>query len=151
MEHKFEIELEALMQRELNRLPPRKAPASLAPRVMAAIQARSHVPAWRRPIWTWPRRTQWLVALLFLSVLASMFSIASVSVSLAQWTDYLSDWSNTGLALKECGEILLSAVGMVAGSFGQFWTSVILGTALAMYLFCLGTGTLFYQWTVKRN
>jgi len=150
MERKYETELEALIQRELRRLPPRSAPASLAPRVLAAIQSRAQVPWWKRPIWTWPRRTQWLVALLFLTVLVSGLSLAGIAATFAEVSDYWAGWSGAWGVFKDCGETLRNAVVVMVLSIQRIWLLAILGTALGLYLFCLGTGTLFYRLAVKR-
>jgi hypothetical protein len=150
MERKFETELEALLQRELKRLPNRKAPATLAPRIMAAIQAKSQVPAWRRPIWTLPRRTQWMVALLYLTVIVSLYSAANSAISFSQWASIWTDWANTGNALSEGGEVLFGSLGLVLRAFESIWL-MLLALGVVLYLFCLATGSVFYQLAVKRN
>jgi hypothetical protein len=58
--------LEALIRQKFDLLTERAAPASLAPRVMAAIHARANVAWWQRSWLAWPR---WL-QLVFVPVLA---------------------------------------------------------------------------------
>ncbi len=152
MERKFEQELETLVHRELKRLPLRPAPATLAPRVLAAIQARTApVPAWKRPIWTLPRRTQWLITLLFLSVFATAYSWLLASPSFAECLDIWTQLAALGQTLQECGETLLSVAAASVQSLSQFWLMVFVTMGLAAYLFCLATGSLFYSVAIKRN
>jgi len=47
-------DLERLVDRELRRLPLPRAPQTLLPRVMAAVEARVRAPWYRRPWRTWP-------------------------------------------------------------------------------------------------
>jgi hypothetical protein len=150
MERKYETELETLMQRELRRLPLCAAPPSLAPRVLAAIQSRAQAPWWKRPLWTWPRRTQWLVALLFLTLLVSGLSVAGIAASITEVSEYWADWSGAWSVFKDCGEILRNAAVVMVLSIRHTWLVAILGTGIGLYLFCLGTGTLFYRLAVKR-
>jgi len=62
---KWETEL----AQELRKLPDREAPATLIPRVMAALQARVRLPWWRRTWWQWPPAAQLLGLLAVSSVL----------------------------------------------------------------------------------
>jgi hypothetical protein len=150
MERKYETELEALMERELRRLPLRKAPSSLAPRVLAAIQARTHAPWWKRPIWTWPCSTQWLVATLIFAVLITGASVAATATTFSDLWAYWAGCQSTWTVLTDCAEILLSSVAIMLRSIQHPWMQIIAGTVAALYVFCLCTGTLFYRLAVKR-
>jgi hypothetical protein len=57
-------DLEREMHEALRRLPPPRAPGSLAPRVMAAVRARREAPWHARPMATWPVELQVLVTAL---------------------------------------------------------------------------------------
>lgn len=150
MEWKTESDLEKLMRQELRRLPLRKAPASLAPRVLAAIQARQQAAWWQRPLWTWPRHTQWLIAFWLLSILATCLSMTYGIAPPVEYPEWMAAWSNAWAVVRDCAEILLNAVIIMLRSIGQPWVLLFLGTGVVMYLFCLGTGTLFYKYAVKR-
>lgn len=69
-------DLEGLVQRELDRLRAPQAPATLLPRVMAAVHAWARRPWFRRAWFTWPRA--WQAA----AVAALMLGAASVALVL---------------------------------------------------------------------
>ena len=54
--HEDNDELEALVDRELRRLPPPRAPHTLLPRVMAAVEAWAQRPWYTRAWFAWPAR-----------------------------------------------------------------------------------------------
>jgi hypothetical protein len=61
-------DLERLVDRELQRLPGPRAPESLLPRVMAAVEAAARRPWYRRAWFTWP--VGWQMASVVLGVIA---------------------------------------------------------------------------------
>jgi hypothetical protein len=83
-------------------------------------------------------------------VLVSGLSIAGIAAPIAELSDYWAGWSSAWAVFKDCGETLRNAVVVMVGSIRHTWLLAILGTGMGLYLFCLGTGTLFYRLAVKR-
>ena len=153
MQNEREQKLASRIQRELGRLPLIEAPASLLPRVMAAVAARARQPWWKRSWLSWPRSCRVLFLL--------------VSVVLAGGCAYGFNFLGEGAAIE-------SLAGSLAGSFGflrPFWQlALALGNALvlvirsggplliwaicltvaAIYLTSVGLGTLCYRVAVNK-
>ncbi len=65
-------DLERLVDRELKQLPPPRAPRTLLPRVMAAVEAGAPEP-WYRQAWrTWPRVWQVVSAAAAIAIIAAL-------------------------------------------------------------------------------
>jgi hypothetical protein len=154
MKEPLESSLEQRMHELLRQLPDRPAPATLAPRVMAAIAARKTPQVWwRRPFWGWPWTLQ--VVVLF-GVLAGLTGVIywggawspqlSVSPVFARISDLGTDLASLGRALLS----LADAAALVLSTLLRPWLMVALGLIGVMYLCCLGVGTLFYRVAYRR-
>ena len=145
-------QLEELLHRKLRELPDRRAPRTLAPRVMAAIRQRQAL-AWYQRSWTtWPRGLQIAAMLLFaalgvlvftgLGPLTAGFNLAWVSSAFA-WVSGTVElfWSVLGA--------VAGAVPVVLRNVNQLLLLAVAGTAFALYLSCIGMGTAFYRLVLK--
>lgn len=137
-------QLESLMDRELKSLPPLTAPASLAPRVLAALQRRAPLPWYRRAWQTWPAAGQ--------AVSLAALSAACVAICWAGW-----QVAHAGFARPAAGAWdLATVVASVAAALGQallltvkhanpLWITgalLVLGTG---WLSCVGLGTALFR------
>jgi hypothetical protein len=144
----FEKQLEAEIARELKALPPLRAPASLAPRVMRVIAQRAALP-WYKQSWQhWPLPLRALSAVALLALFAG--------ICFAAWK--LSHTETFALALQKAGSLVASigaifkAVGVLVSSLGivikHLGTGFIVGCIVAGllgYAVCLGLGTLYVR------
>ena len=144
--------LEAFIHDRLRRLPPRSAPASLVPGVMAAIQARHAVPWWRQAWWHWPLAAQ--VALVTIA-LAALGLVCGGSVILPE-------------GLSTYGPVLADRVGVLSIWWGNltayaqgpsaYWTQSIeplllpaLVGVVALYVVSMGCGTALVRLVIRRE
>jgi hypothetical protein len=144
-------ELELLIHRRLRELPELQAPATLAPRVLEALQWRTEHRWWRRPwrFWSWPLR------LLALSLISLAISLAVSALYLVQvgavqplWAalaQQLAGWA----FLWDVPRALVMALGTVLrSSVGPYWIYG-LGLVSVMYVACIGLGTAFVRLTFQ--
>jgi hypothetical protein len=150
-----EKKLEELIHRELHRWPELQAPATLIPRVMAAIQVRAQRPWWQRSFPEWPGLIQG-VFLIVLSASAGFLTWESATL----WA-YLSGHGLVqdavqGLTfLDTCCSALgalmsaLHTINRIIISSPVVWAGLtVLG---CMYGSCIGLGTLGYQLASKNQ
>ena len=124
MNTKLDRELEALIDRELNSLPPLTAPGSLASRVMALVAARA-VPWYRRAWQTWPVALQTGSLVVLLALFGGLCT--------AGWK------VSQGATVTEATQKVSGAFSLV----NLVWKTVaVLGEAAAQVLQHLGTGFL---------
>lgn len=150
MRSEYDPKLESLVHAELRKLPPLKAPDTLAPRVLASIRQRAARPWWQRDWEQWPFAARVLLVALSLSLVTGLagggwFIDAQFSACAQQaarrfqdlWTS-VSPWADSGMLLW--GKMLQSTV-------------LIYGLAFLalLYASCLGAGTLFVRLTFNRN
>jgi hypothetical protein len=146
--HSPEENWEAWLDRRLRELPDRPAPASLAPRVLAAVAARAHCPWYRRPWLEWPRAAQ------VVSLVAVSFMLGSLTYALLHlgelpgpetWSRRLEVWlaplEAVWAALVTIGDGLRRLLPEVSG---KVWLALG-GVVALMYATCLGVGTLLYR------
>ncbi len=150
MKHPSEDELEQWAGRELAALPLRKAPPSLADRVMTAIAAQTSLPWWRQAWFAWPRTAQMTSAVLAGIVILVMGGIVTFDwaamASGVEWVQHAQ-----GIAGVFSG-VMASVAGLVADSVGVAPTTlsaVAVALGLLFYLGCLGLGTVFYRFTFR--
>ena len=149
-ESRWEIELD----RRLKALPTRRAPATLAPRVMAALAARERLPWYRRTWWQWPPPAKMLslsvafVALGLLTWLAVYGSTDGLATSLLArlraGTESLTPIWSLFTSLAEALTIVLRQTTAIA------WFLVV-GFLLSAYLSCIGVGTALYRIALPRR
>jgi hypothetical protein len=141
--------LEAKANLELRPLPHLKAPATLLPRVMAAIQARQALPWYRRPWQAWPRKIQCL-----LGPLMTIFPVLAFYLSRIGWNNL----ATSGVALEVDQKLsLLSLAGSTIDTLANaFWHAgrALMGqpillagiiVSVLMYLACIGIGTACFR------
>ncbi len=138
---------EKLLDRQLRALPDRRAPDTLLPRVMAALRVRA-LPWYQRTWWTWPRPLQCLSLLLVSVVLGVITWLALHAGDVAltgQVGRQLGNWFAPVAALWTAVGVLVNALGAVIRSLGTLNLCLAGAVLLAMYLSCVGLGTVFYR------
>jgi len=146
MENNPDPELEELIHRELRGVLARSAPATLIPRVLAALEERARH-WWLRPWLSWPRGAQVISSAVLLAILAAIA--------------YLSLPGSDGLETKPAAEMIwqrfplaemLWGLGaslwnglLVVLRAGQPWVAYGLGAVFLMYLMCIGIGTACFR------
>ena len=153
MERENEQKLTSRIHRELRQLPPRKAPPTLMPRVLAAIEAQAHQPWWKKSWANWPgwMRVLFLavtlptvVAVLYAGFLVGGgFSFGAMANQVGEWFGFLAPVLDLGAALGNALVVLARSGGQVL-----LWSLVAVG--LAAYLACFGLGTFCYRVAVNK-
>ena len=148
MQNEREDKLAERIQRELDRLPLLNAPASLLPRVMAAVEARVHLPWWRRSWSTWP--TGYRVLFLLVSVVLAAGCAYGLSVvgEDVSFPSLKTAVSGSFAFLRPVWELVLAlgnALVLVVRSGGPLLLWVLGLTVTAVYLASVGLGTLCYR------
>lgn len=143
--------LAAALDRELKSLPPPKAPAALAPAVMALLAARAPLPWWQRAWWDWPLSARAAFIVLTLSVAAI---ISGGGLVLGEGAaDYSADlferFNPFGLLLDILAP--LGAAGLLVWEIlvqpFLIYAAVAVG---ALYLACVAMGTACFRYALKR-
>lgn len=153
-ERPSEKELEELLHLELRRLSDRPAPATLIPRVMSRIQAKSLVSWWQRPCLTWPALAQAVSILLLCGLVGAIrfwFGDSSLHWNLNQVPESAIGWLSPLSGIATGLATLLKALVIVTQQAGQFFWLAALSVSLLAYLSCLGVGTVFYRLAFARK
>lgn len=146
--------LEQLIHRELSKLPERRAPETLIPRVFEQIQARQRKHWWRKPWTEWPTRIQ-------MASLPIMFALAVGAVAgfrvigLALLGEPNLQMAPGVLTLFAAAWEVVAAMGnamlVLSRAVTHEWLLLGLFLPLTMYLVCVGLGTLCYRVAVQRK
>jgi hypothetical protein len=150
MQPEFDPKLEAIIDQELRKLPELPAPRSLAPRVMAAIRARSSKPWWQQSWWNWPLAAQ--VTFLVIAVaIAGAFTQSGLIVddSVRSYSQQVTEQANTVSTFLSNFQPLLNAVVVLWQKAQPLWLYAF-ALAIALYLACVGVGTIFVRVTLRR-
>jgi hypothetical protein len=145
MQPEIDPNLERVIHEELRKLPPVKAPEALSARVLATVREQQALPWWHKSIWQWPQamRTAFLVIL---------------AIMVAAMTG--STWWAGDVAAKGVNAFTESTQGLMplGNAFLVVWKVVLHNIALSLlifsgmlYLFCLGAGTMFVRFAVRRS
>ncbi len=135
--------LEAFVQRTLRDLPPRRAPRSLEPRVLAELSRRAAQPWWRKSFvhWPLPARATFLVAsaaCVKLVLMAAVWVMAGVDA--AGWQEAMAQ----PLTWWESGRAVFSActgfVDIMFRNIPALWLYGGLAFIATMYAAILGLG-----------
>jgi hypothetical protein len=119
----YEKRLEARIDRELKELGEWQAPATLASRVMRAVERRAALPWYRRSWQTWPVGLQW-------ASLAALLAMAG-GLCFGAWN----------LAHSTAGTTGAREVAQGFAGLGVFWRTLnVLGGAAVLSVRHLGTG-----------
>ena len=154
MSEREERDLEQWTQRELRGLPLVPAPTSLVPRVLAALETRTHLAWWRGSLWTWPLTAR---AAFFVMALATVGALVYFGRGVGEsWsTESLAQAAQTKLAVLEPLWSLLAAFvnagTTMVDSLGPNARWIGVGLALAMWFACVGIGSLCYRVAVSRR
>ena len=123
MNHDYEEQLEARIDRELKSLGELPAPATIAPRILRAVGQRGVLPWYRRSWQEWPVALQ---AASF-AILMAMFG----GLCLGAW-ELSRDAAGTALAQKVGGDV---------AALGVLWRTIgVLGDAVVLFVRHSGTG-----------
>jgi hypothetical protein len=146
-----EIDLEKLIARRLRALPELEAPPTLAPRILAAIRARAALPWWRQSLWYWPAMAKAAFVALAIGLVGGLYHGGwLLSGSVSQWPQPTFESLGRIGELAEYLRPLSDALVNLCPRFGQpHWTYVV-ALAGAMYLMCVGLGTVCYRVAMKR-
>jgi len=151
MQPEADPKLEAIIDQELRKLPDLTAPHDLASRVMAAIEARATRPWWQQSWWNWPVAAQATFVLIALAVAALFAHSGSVvDESVRSYSEQVTQQANRMSALLDIFQPLLNAVA-VLWQKAQPLLLYVLGLAGALYLACIGVGTIFVRAALRRT
>lgn len=149
--------LETCLHRELRRLPDLKAPATLAPRVMAAIAAREYAPWWRKTWADWPEGMRLAFLAMGLALAGGLVLIglqlphvAGLATLTGGVSGTLSSWFHWVAPYFSFAGRLLGGMALVikAAPPAALWGLLaIVGLA---YATCIGLGTLGYRVVLNR-
>lgn len=146
--------LEFEIDRALKSLPELEAPASLAPRVLAAIQRRAPAPWYRQPWPAWPTAFQGVSLFLLLGLFAGLCFAGwklSQSAHYAAMAHQLGAVTENLDAAWTCLIVLLNAFLLSLKQLGWgVWMAVLTCLTLG-YLLCVGLGTLCLRLAVARR
>ncbi len=146
--HIPEQDWEAWLDRRLRALPDRPAPASLAPRVLAAVAVRAQRPWYRRSWLEWPRPVQ-AGSLLAVSFALGALTFAWLHLGELAVTESLQAqlrvwWAPVEALAAALGSVF-EAVGVLARQLPPLVWWGLGGLAALMYGTCLGVGTVLYR------
>ena len=149
-----EPELETLVDRELKSLPPLRASASLAPRVMAAIAAQQRAPSYRTGWQSWPLAWR-LVSFTVLVVLFAGLCFAgwqatqttAVTNATAKVSSAFSLVSLAGKTLSVLGDAALQVVRQLGTGFMVGAVAVVLLACAA----CAALGSFYVRFAFARR
>jgi hypothetical protein len=151
MDKNSQPNLEELIHRELLKLPVRSAPATLIPRILARIEAQSRRRWWQRPWTQWPISLQVAAVPLMLAMVTSalwalwaLSALSNRAMPAAELSAMPSNFGPAG-AVWDVASALGTAVVVVGRSANQQWLWLSLFVPIAMYLACIGLGTLAYR------
>ncbi|MBI1177148.1 hypothetical protein GC207_06875 [bacterium] len=157
MNNADESKLEQVLHRELRELPDLRAPATLAPRVLAALAARHRAPWWKKSWVDWPPGLR--VAFLSLSLLVTGGLVylglqvphvvgatalaGEVSATFTGWYASVEPYVSFVTRLTGALELVLKAAP------ASLWWGLAAVVGLA-YATCIGLGTLGYRVAFNR-
>lgn len=151
MEPELDPKLEALLSSELKALPPLKAPASLAPNIMAILAARARLPWWRQAWWDWPLSAKAAFVVLAITVAGAMGGGGLLlGEDALSYSADLMERFNPSEGVFWNFLPLADAAALVWEHFAQpflFYGAVLAG---ALYLMFVGLGTVCFRLTLKR-
>jgi hypothetical protein len=150
MQPEFDPKLEAILDQELRKLPDVPAPQTLAPRVMARIRAREKKPWWQQSWWNWPLAAQ--AAFLFIVLaIVGLFTQSGLMVddSVRSYSQQVTEQASTLSALLNNFQPLLNLFAILWQKAQPLWLYVFI-LAVALYLACVGVGTIFVRVALRR-
>lgn len=151
MDPEFDPQLESQIDAELKQLPPVKAPASLAPRVLALLEQRARLPWWQRAWWDWPlaAKAAFLVLAVALAGLAGGGGVM-IDQGVADYSQQVTERLTPVGSLWDSAQTLFEAAGLLWAKTGQPLLVFFLIGVGALYVICLGLGTACVRYAMKR-
>ena len=154
MDSEYQRRLEQEVERELKALPDLPAPATLAPRVLAAIARRAHAPFYRRSWQMWP-----------LPLKAASLTLSAaliVALSFALWTlphnqAVASSLNQVGTVFSWAGAVWNAVSAVVSAAFlvvKQLNAGLLIGCLLLVamaWAMCVGLGTVYMRLALARR
>jgi glucose dehydrogenase len=128
--------------------PVRRAPATLAGRVMGELARRAALPWWRRGFAYWPlgARVALVLALgLLLWLVLATTGSASVGVDAALRSDVAGTLTGWSTALHALGSVAGEIGGLVARIVPSAWAYGIAAAVAALYVSFFGLGAATYK------
>lgn len=154
MNDEREAALEQMMHRELRQLPLRRAPATLLPKVLAAIRTEAAKPWWQRPLETWPRWMQIITVAMALGIAAVLATLVGLGV---QSLDFAAVGATVGRVLDRF-EFVWTATNALGNALvlilSRTPTYVFLASGLvcvSAYVSCVGLGTVLYRLAASKS
>jgi hypothetical protein len=142
------IQWDDLLDRELKRLPEHPAPATLLPKIMAAIQAQAVLPWYRRNWWTWPAAAQAafiLAALIFIGVIVYWMPTELIQDLRSLAAEKISRLAATLTTCWNTLNALAGALSLALGKTGGWPLAAFIGGSLAAYATLMAVGTVAYR------
>jgi len=137
--------LEALVDRALEDLPQRRAPAALEMRINREIRRRAALPWWHRSFaqWSLPARAAFIAACVGVITLTMTGTVGSRD---AHYAHLLGTWALDG---KQAALSLLASADGAAALFARLvpgeWLRVGLGLGVVLYVVLFGLGAAAYR------
>ena len=154
MNPNHETELAAQLDRELKSLPLLRAPASLAPRVMAALATQERAPMFRGGWQTWPLALRAASLVLLVALFAGLCFAgwqASQTAAMTTVTAKVSSvFSLVGLVGKTLS-VLGDAATHVFRSLGTGYIVVAVAVVLLANAACVGLGSFYVRFAFARR
>lgn len=149
-----EIRLADRVHRELRQLPDHRAPATLAPRVMAALAAQRRMPWWKKSWAAWPPGMRAIFLTVSLAMAGGLI-LAGLQLPQLNEVAFGIETTTTGwlLEMKPYLAVILRLgdalwLGVRAAPPHILWSVVaLIGLA---YATCVGLGTLGYRMALNR-
>lgn len=141
--HSNEADTARWARNALRQLPERKAPATLAPRVLAAVARLQARPWYRRPWAHWPNDMRWLTMIALTAIVAGLFWAAAhtrltpppmlaevdaqVAASLKPASAFVSAADVVGRSLRDAVRSALGpwTLAVVLTVFGSLWAATL--------------------------
>lgn len=151
MKQPSESDLEALIDRELRKLPELQAPASLVPRVMSVLERQARRPWWQRAWWEWPGLARWAASAVALAVLLICCGLP-VLIGLMPGAGFgqASAWLHPGWQVWDHYQPLGKAMWTLGRSLAT--TPVMVAAAcvsVGLYMLCIGVGSIFWRFLAQ--
>ena len=145
MRRDIDPNLERVIHQELRKLPPVKAPDVLLSRVLVGVRREQALPWWRKSIWQWPHgaRTAFLIvlAVIVTAIMSSTWWAGDVA---ARGADVLNESARPFMPLGNAFVVLWRTLLQNVVLFGLAFCGML-------YLLCLGAGTMFVRFAVRRS
>ena len=145
MQPEIDTNLERVIHRELRKLPTLKASDALLGCVLASVRAQQALPWWRKSIWQWPYAAR--------NVFFIVLAVIVAAITSSHW--WAGDVAAKGVeVLSDSTEPLVPLGNAFLVLWRTLFQSVVLyGLAFSgmLYLLCLGAGTMFVRFAVRRS